>query len=120
MDFKFYGWIWRWNLENKRPRIGRWLGVNRNVDQALSSYVLKANGKIVTSTTVQNVTVEDALSPSAKNLMTQHDDYINSYLNRNTTIASIDDKVDAARILDAPAEEFEFETDDQPEEDSHD
>ena len=86
----------------------------------MSSYVLKANGKIVTSTTVQNFTVEDALVPSIKNLIAQNESNVNAYLDRNTTIASIDDEVDAARILDAPAEEFEFETDGQPEEDSHD
>ena len=50
LDFKFYGWVWWWDLDCKRPRLGQWLGVNRNVGQALSSYNLKANGQIVTST----------------------------------------------------------------------
>ena len=102
-----HGWIWWWDLDCKRPRLGRWLDVNRNVGQALSSYILKANRQIVTSTTVQNVTVEDALIPSTQKLMAEHDANVNAYLDRNTKIVAIDDEICAARILDAP-EEFEF------------
>ena len=107
LDFNFYGWIWWWDLDCKRPRLGRWLGVSHHVGQALSSHILKANGQIVTSTTVQNVTVEDALIPSTQKLMAEHDANVNAYLDRNTKIVAIDDEICAARILDAP-EEFEF------------
>ena len=119
LDFKFYGWIWWWDIGKKRPRLGQWLGVNRHVGQALSSHILKANGKIIMSTTVQNVTVEDALLPSMQKLMSAHDANVNSYLDCNTKIIPIDDKICAAHILDAP-EEFYFSTNGQPEEDSHD
>ena len=54
--------------------------MNCHVGQALSSHILKANGQIVTSTTVQNVTADDALLPSAQNLMTAFDANVNSYL----------------------------------------
>ncbi len=119
LDFKFYGWVWWWDLESKRPKLGRWLGCNRNVGQALASYVLKANGQIITSTTVQNVTVEDALLPPTQRLMKIHDANVGGYLDRGTSTASIDDEVDAARVLDAPDEEFSFDIG-QPEEDTHD
>ena len=79
LDFKFYGWVWWWDLESKRPKLGRWLGCNRNVGQALASYVLKANGQIITSTTVQNVTVEDALLPPTQRLMSVHDANVGGY-----------------------------------------
>ena len=119
LDFKFYGWVWWWDLENKRPKLGRWLGVNHHVGEALSSHILKANGQIITSTTVQNVTVEDALLPATQTLMEQFDANVDSYLDRNNKKIPVGDKVPDDRILDSK-EEFEFTIDGQPEEDSYD
>ena len=101
LNFNFYGWVWHWDWGAKKAKIGRSLGVNRHVGEALSSYILRANGKIVTCTTVQRVTEEDVLVPATQKLMAKFDAEVVDRLDSKSAKIKIDDEISAARILDA-------------------
>ena len=62
--FDFYQPVWYWdNPEAKFPtqkrKLGRWLGVARNVGQALCFYILVSSGEVITRSTVKAVTDQD-------------------------------------------------------------
>ena len=124
LDFDFYGWVWHWDWGAKKAQLGRWLGVNRHVGEALSSYVLRANGKIVTCTTVQRVTDLDVLLPATQRLMALFDKEVVGHLDSKTAAIKIEDEVSAARILDAEEPEDDdkivFECDTLEESDERD
>ena len=67
--FDFYEPVWYWdNPEAKFPtqkrKLGRWLGVARNVGQALCFYILVHNGEVITRSTVKAVTEQDGSNMS--------------------------------------------------------
>ena len=123
LNFYVYGWVWFWDLGEKKAKLGHWLGVNCHIGQALSSYILKGNGKIITSTTVQNVTSKDASLPSTQKLMRIFDENVDNYLSTKSSKLTIDEEIDAARILDAEDpnndDDFVFSCNENPESDSH-
>ena len=88
-------------MGGKKAKLGHWLGVNRHVGQALSLYILKGNGKVITSTTVQNIMQEDASLPAVQNMIGLFDSHINDYLTTKSSKLTIDEEILAARILDA-------------------
>ena len=62
--FDFYEPVWYWdNPKAKFPiqkrKLGRWLGVARNVGQALCYYILVNNGEVITRSTVKSVSDQD-------------------------------------------------------------
>ena len=64
LDISVYDWVWFWDTGEKKAKLGRWLGVSHHIGQALSSYMLKGNGQIITSTTIQHVISKDILLPT--------------------------------------------------------
>ena len=124
LDFDFYGWVWYWDLGDKKAKLGRWLGVNRHVGQALSLHILKGDGRIITSTTVQNVTQKDALLPAVQDMMRSFDSHANNYLTTKSSTLAIDAEIDAAMILDADKpdndDDFVFQCDENLDIDSYD
>ncbi len=57
LDFGFYDWVW--NRENAglgETKRGRWLGVSHRIGTLMSFWVVTANGKVLSRTTVQRVT----------------------------------------------------------------
>ena len=79
--------------------IGRWLGVNHHCQEALSSHVLKANGRIVTCTTVQALTADDLKVPNFIKLMEQHVRDAHAFLTIKNSAVRIDGNVDDFRRL---------------------
>ena len=122
LDFEFYGWIWFWDMGEKKAKLGRWLGVNHYSGEALSSYVLKANGKITTCTTVQALTADEVKVPAYQKLMVSYDENVPRILDVKHMTVKIDDEVDDIRRLHHvdPAEEILFSCDEIDEADELD
>ncbi len=58
--FDFYQPIWYWDnpnasYPNARRILGRWLGVAKNVGQALCFHILVQNGEVISRSTVKSV-----------------------------------------------------------------
>ena len=99
LDFAFYDWVWFWEAGNKKASIGRWLGVNHSCQEALSSHILKANGEVVTCTTVQALTKDDLAVPNYKFMMERHVAQSNKKLTIRDSTVKIDDRADTFRRL---------------------
>jgi hypothetical protein len=58
--FDYYQPVWYWDnpeakFPTKKRKLGRWLGVARNVGQALCFYILVDNGEVITRSTVKAI-----------------------------------------------------------------
>lgn len=84
--------------------------MNRHIGEALSLYILKANGKIVTCTTVQRVTSDDDLLPATQNMMAVYDRNVVGHIDCKSATIEIDKETSIAHILDAdePDDEDNF------------
>jgi hypothetical protein len=57
LDFCFYYFVWyKDNAGFGKNEVGRWLGVSHNIGNAMSYWILKSTGKIVSCSTVQRIT----------------------------------------------------------------
>ena len=92
-NFSFYGWVWFWEHGEKTAKLGCLFGVNRHVGKALSLYILKANDKIITCTTVQRVTSDDALLPAIQKLMAKFDSNVVGRLDSKLLTIEIDKEI---------------------------
>ena len=89
----------------------------------MRSFVLKANGQIVTSTTVQALTKDDLAVPNYKKMMERHVRSSHKALDIKDSVVQQPDGVHVARLLDIPDEdlaEFDFSCADIDEADNHD
>ncbi len=71
LDFDFYSWVKfhdRHNGQGLENEVGRWLGVALNAGQAMTYYVLKSTGKVLTRSTVWPLTKDEWLDDQDKQL----------------------------------------------------
>ena len=54
IDFTFHGLVKFWE-PGEGEKLGRWLGVARNIEQAMVYYILKENIQVVAQSTVRNL-----------------------------------------------------------------
>ena len=123
LDFEFYSWVWFWEPGIKNASLGRWLGINHYCKEAMSSFVLKSNGQIVTCTTVQALTKDDLAIPAYVKLMEQHVRSSHKALDIKNAVLKQPDKVDVSRLLDVLDDdlaEFDLSCVDIDEADTHD
>jgi hypothetical protein len=65
LEFPFYGWCKFIDHDEADGRtLGRWLGPADNVGSAMTYYILKQNGKVVTRSSVVPITTEEFTSPT--------------------------------------------------------
>ena len=64
IEFEFYDLVYFWDDRDKehKPSIGRWLGVSHHVGSALCYWILTEKATIISRTTVQHLTEDEALS----------------------------------------------------------
>jgi hypothetical protein len=72
MDFAFYDLVW-WldhptkpNITNSTCQLARWLGVSHRVGSDLSYWLITESGKIISKTSVNQVTRDDYLQMDKK------------------------------------------------------
>eukprot|EP00814_Leptocylindrus_danicus_P013547 CAMPEP_0116003546 /NCGR_PEP_ID=MMETSP0321-20121206/114_1 /TAXON_ID=163516 /ORGANISM="Leptocylindrus danicus var. danicus, Strain B650" /LENGTH=383 /DNA_ID=CAMNT_0003471763 /DNA_START=209 /DNA_END=1360 /DNA_ORIENTATION=- len=123
LDFDFYSWVWIWEPGNKKASLGRWLGVNHYCQEALSSFVLKENGTIVTCTTVQALTKDDLAVPHYITMMEHHARNSHKVLTVKTYNLQYPEGIDEFRCLEKvadPLDDLEFSVEEVDEADKYD
>ena len=122
LDFDFYSWVWIWEPGNKKASLGRWLGVNHYCQEALSSFVLKENGTIVTCTTVQALTKDDLAVPHYITMMEHHARNSHKVLTVKTYNLQYPEGIDEFRCLEKvadPLDDLEFSVEEVDEADKY-
>jgi hypothetical protein len=79
MDFDFYSWIkYRDSTADRDDpvKLGRWLGVAHEVGTALTYYILKENGQILSRSTVRPLTADEMKDEVEKTHRANFDDQI--------------------------------------------
>jgi hypothetical protein len=72
LDFKFYDLVWWWHLPSKPnvtdnpQRLAHWLGVSHHVGSDLCYWLVTDTGKLVSNSSVQQVTRDDYLQEDIK------------------------------------------------------
>ena len=68
MEFDFYGLVWFWNNHSdySKPMLVQWLGVSPRVESTLCYRIISEKGKVLSRTTVQNITAEKLRDPNVK------------------------------------------------------
>ena len=63
VEFEFYDHCWYWDTPqsypNEKKGLGRWLGVAHRVGQSMVYYIMNANGKVITRSTVSRLDPPD-------------------------------------------------------------
>ena len=63
VEFEFYDHCWYWDTPqsypNEKKSLGRWLGVAHRVGQSMVYYIMNANGKVITRSTVSRLDPPD-------------------------------------------------------------
>ena len=52
-------WFWNNQSDDTKPILGQWLGVSHRVGSAICYWILSEKGKVLSRTTVQNITPEE-------------------------------------------------------------
>jgi hypothetical protein len=74
LEFGFYDRVWfRDNAGLAEPLPGRWLGVSRNHGSIMTYYILRQNGKIVSRSTVWNVTLLELETDKVQEIFSEFD-----------------------------------------------
>jgi hypothetical protein len=86
LDFDFYDYVWYWDkphldVSKQNPKLGCWLGVSHRVGSDMCYWVLNENGNVLSRTTVQHVTDDDAKQESIKKQLTEFDEKLDARLN---------------------------------------
>ena len=76
LDFGFYEWVWYWSVSDKVAKIGRWLGVSKNIGEHLSYWILPISGLPIVSSTVQSITQDEMRDPKYHDLLSNFDEKI--------------------------------------------
>jgi hypothetical protein len=70
LDFGFYDYVWYKDNAGFGPNeVGRWLGVSHNIGNAMSYWILKSTGSIVSRSTVQRITDNEKGTDEVKALL---------------------------------------------------
>ncbi|HSN67533.1 MAG TPA: reverse transcriptase domain-containing protein [Fusibacter sp.] len=121
LDFNFYDWVWAWNMIANRmeenPVLGRWLGVSHRVGSDMCYWVLLENGKIVSRSTVQHVTKDDASSEAIKSKMLEFEAKIKEKLEEGASAQPVKGSRDDFYLedIEVPGDMVEQEPDEPPE-----
>jgi hypothetical protein len=74
LDFGFYEFVWfKENAGLGENQLGRWLGVSHRIGNAMSYWVIKKNGQVLSRSTVQRVTNLELQTAEVKTLCTEFD-----------------------------------------------
>jgi hypothetical protein len=74
LDFGFYDWIWyKDNAGVGDNMFGRWLGVSHRVGNLMSYWILTTNGRVISRTTVQQVTNLEMTTVEVKQRINEFD-----------------------------------------------
>ena len=92
-DFAFFDRVWTWDSphSDSNPVMARWIGVSHRVGAGLCYWVLKANGTVLSRTTVQHVTTDDLKSPDTMQAANTFDDALRTRLNDANFLVQYDD-----------------------------
>ena len=99
-DFEFFETVWFWDHPNdtKNPVLGKWLGVSHRIGAPLTFYVLKANGRVESRSSVQHVTDLDKEDPKIKSALNNFDESITSSLQDDNFLVQINPEDQSAAI----------------------
>ena len=82
LDFDFYDLIWYHpgvhpNFDNEIRQLGRWLGVSHRVGSDMCYWILTVTGHVISESTVQHVTRDDALDVDIKQQIDEFNERLN-------------------------------------------
>jgi hypothetical protein len=81
LDFTFYDWVWyKDNAGVGDNMFGRWLGVSHRIGNLMSYWILTANGRVISRTTVQRVTNLELATAEVKERIKDYSNQINELL----------------------------------------
>jgi hypothetical protein len=81
LDFGFYDYFWfKENAGFGPNEVGRWLGVSHNIGNAMSYWILKSTGSIVSRSTVQRITDNEKGTDEVKTLLLAFDEKVKDKL----------------------------------------
>ena len=84
LDFGFYDWVWFHENSGLGERgLGRWLGVSHCTVGAMSDWILKANGYVVSQTTVQIITNQESEISENQLMFLEFDEEIKRRIKNN-------------------------------------
>jgi Reverse transcriptase (RNA-dependent DNA polymerase) len=109
IEFSFYEPVWYHTADlfpGQRRNLGRWMGVSRNVGQAMCYWVLARTGEIVARSTVQHLTADELASPDVKAQLDDFDANVKRRLELGVHDIAIQNPV-PERMIDV--DEFEIE-----------
>ena len=88
IDFGFYDWVtYRSNAGLGELSIGRWLGVSHKVGQLMSYWILTKYGKVISCTTVQQLTELEQQTIEWQDRMRQYDESIETKIENVSNVA---------------------------------
>ena len=82
LDFEFYDLVSYWDTpgDDNNSNIGQFLGIAHHFGTKLCYWILKSNGQVLVSTTVQRVTRDDLATDETKQEVTEFDTHVNERL----------------------------------------
>ena len=100
-EFGWYQWVMFNDSQAAYPDdklvLGRYLGPSFDVGPAMTAKILKANGQVVTRTTLRGLTEEEQLSDEHKKLREDFDTNIKAKLGERVKSSSIPEELDTPR-----------------------
>ena len=93
IDFSFYDWVtYQSNTGLGELSIGRWLGVSHKVGQLMSYWVLTKYGKVISCTTVQQLSKLEQQASEWQDRMRQYDKSIETRIeNVSNTVLNVNE-----------------------------
>ena len=93
VDFSFYDWVWyRDNAGVGDNMFGHWLGVSHRIGNLMSFWILTPNGRVISRTTVQQVTNLELQTNEVKQRCTEYDVRIKELLKNEDHVILADDE----------------------------
>ncbi len=86
LDFDFYDYVWYWNMPHLNilkdiTKIGCWLGVLHMIKSNMCYWLINENSNVLSQTTVQHVTQDDAKTDEMKVRLEEFDEKLDLRLN---------------------------------------
>ena len=81
VTFQWYQIVWYWNPEDiQKQRLGRWLGVSKNIGSGHSYLILSEKGEVISRSTVSSLTTAELNNNRIKDAISLFDSNINSLI----------------------------------------
>ncbi|TAN87586.1 MAG: hypothetical protein EYR95_16485, partial [Phormidium sp. SL48-SHIP] len=114
VDFEFYDWVWYWDMPGgeDNPELGRWLGVAHRIGGSMCYYILAKTGEVISRTSVQHMTREEAEVDGNKSRMSEYDKAIKEKLGRGDFV--LNETPENAFIIDDEDEDVAVEFEEDP------